>query len=316
MTDFELRTFDQITPVEPEWCWPGFVPCGTVTIVAAPGGTGKSFLAADLAARISRGDTMADGSPGALPAPVALIGLEDSPEASTIHRLAAAKADLRMVIDGSEGPSGAPFDVTTDLPWLREMNDRAGGLRLVVVDTLSAASPLSLTAVATVRNKVLRPLQAFAKDTGAAVVAIHHTTKSSEVAGSKAIVDGVRQVLMIERDSADPRIRQLRVHKTNVISDQAAGLRYILGGEGSDTVVEWLVDIGQHQGRGPAGNGQAKVLMLLRNTSAPLTAQTIASRCGISYATTRVLLHRLAARGLCRVARPQRIHRGSCGVTP
>jgi RecA-family ATPase len=179
MTDFQLRTFDHITPCEPEWVSSGRVPCGTVTVLAAPGGAGKSFFAADLAARVSRGDTMADRTAGSFPAPVAFIGLEDSPEASTIHRLAAAKADLGNVIDASESPSGTPFDVTEDLPWLREVNDRADGLRLVVLDTLSAASPVSLTGVAAVRNKIMRPLQAFARDTGAGVLVVHHTTKAT-----------------------------------------------------------------------------------------------------------------------------------------
>ena len=292
------RTFADITPCDPEWVWPGRIPCGTVTVLAAPGGVGKSFFACDLAARVSRGDVMPDGAPGALPAPVIYAGLEDSPEASTVHRLTAAKADLRNVIDASESPSGTPFDVTTDLPWLREVNDRAGGVRLVVVDTLSAASPVSLTAVATVRNTVMRPLLAFARDTGAAVLAVHHTTKAGDVAGSKAIVDGVRMVLMIERDSADPRIRQLRIHKTNIASDQLPDVRYMLSGTGRDTAVSWLCDIGQHVGRGPASDGQARVLLLLRNTSGPLTAQQIAQRTGIGYPTVRVLLHRLAARGL------------------
>jgi Mrp family chromosome partitioning ATPase len=292
------RTYAEITPCDPEWVWPGRIPCGTVTVLAAPGGVGKSFFAADLAARVSRGDVMPDGTPGSPPAPVILIGLEDSPEASTVHRLTAAKADLSCVIDASESPSGTPFDVTEDLPWLREVNDQAGGVRLVVVDTLSAASPVSLTAVATVRNKVMRPLLAFARDTGAAVLAVHHTTKAGDVAGSKAIVDGVRTVLMIDRDTADPRIRSLKLHKTNVASDQLADVRYTLNGAGRDTAVSWLVDIGQHTGRGPASNGQARVLLLLRNTSAPLTAQQIAQRTGIAYPTVRVLLHRLGGRGL------------------
>ena len=128
---------------------------------------------------------MPDGSPGGRPAPCISIGLEDSPEASTIHRLTAAKAELGNVIDASESPSGTPFDVTTDLPWLREVNDQAGGVRLVVLDTLSAASPVALTSVTTVRNKIMRPLLAFARDTGAAVLVVHHTTKSGRDRGQQ-----------------------------------------------------------------------------------------------------------------------------------
>ncbi len=296
--DTSARTFAEITPTEPEWVWEGRIPCGTVTVLAAPGGAGKSFFAADLAARVSCGDMMPDGTPGALPAPVIYIGLEDSPEASTVHRLTAARADLANVIDASESPSGAPFDVTADLPWLREVNDQCGGARLVVLDTLSAASPVTLTGVATVRNRVLRPLLMFARDTGAALLVVHHVTKAGSVAGSKAIEDGVRQVLTISRDTADPRVRSVHVHKTNIASDRTADVRYILSGEGRETAVSWLCDIGQYTGRGPASNGQARVLLLLRNTSAPLSAQEIASKAGIGYATVRVLLHRLAGRSL------------------
>jgi len=298
MTDIQLKTFAQITPCEPEWVWEGRIPCGTVTILAAPGGVGKSFFAADLAARVSRGDLMPDGTTGAAPAPVVYLGLEDSPEASTIHRLAAARANLGNVIDASENDSGAPFDVTEDLPWLREIVDQAGGVRLVVIDTLSAASPVTLTGVATVRGKIPRPLLAFAKDTGAAVLVVHHVTKAGTVAGSKAIEDGVRQVLTISRDAADPRIRSLHLHKTNVASDQLPDVRYTLTGSGRDTRVEWLISNELNHGRGPSSNGQARVLMLLRNTGAPLSAQEIAARTGVSYATVRVLLHRLSGRGL------------------
>ena len=69
--------------------------------------------------------------------------------------------------------------------------------------------------------------------------------------------------------------------------------RLTLAGEGRDTSVSWLCDIGQHAGRGPASTGQARVLLLLRNTAGPLTAQQIAQRTSITYPTVRVLLHRL-----------------------
>jgi hypothetical protein len=185
-----------------------------------------------------------------------------------------------------------------DLPWLREVNDQVGGARLVVVDTLSASVPVSLTAVATVRNRVLRPLLQYAKDTGSAVLACHHVTKAGDVAGSRAIVDGVRQVLTISRDAADPRVRVLHTFKTNIAGEDVPDVRYTLAGEARGTRVEWLCDIGQYQGRGPASVGQARVLMCLRNSTRPLSAQQIASLTGISYATVRVLIHRLQGRGL------------------
>ena len=44
---------------------------------------------------------------------------------------------------------------------------------------------------------------------------------------------------MIERDTADPRIRQLRIHKTNIVSDQTADVRYTLTGGGAADVIIW-----------------------------------------------------------------------------
>ena len=157
MADIKVTSFADIEPVELEAVWQGIVLAGTVNVLAGPGGSGKSFLGYDLAARVSQGREMPDGSPGALPSNVVIVGLEDSPEASAVHRLTAAQADLSRVFDASETPSGKPFDLTENLPWLREVIDQIGGARLVIIDTLSAASPVSLTAVATVRRKLLIP---------------------------------------------------------------------------------------------------------------------------------------------------------------
>jgi KaiC/GvpD/RAD55 family RecA-like ATPase len=287
------RTFAEVEPVPAEWIWEGRIPAGEVTLLCAPGGTGKSFLAADICARVSRGDVMPDGSGGAPAAGVALAGLEDSPEASTVHRLTAAGADLSNVLDCSQGPDGMPFSLDGDLPWIREVNDQAGGLRLVVIDTLSAASPWSLTSVATVRNKILGPLNRAARDCGFACLLVHHVTKSGSIAGSKALEDGVRSLLTVSRSASDPRVRSVRVHKSNGASDQARDVRYVLSGEGTGTRAAWLAEQDPSQAEG----GQARVLLLLRNTSHAMTAQEIAMRTGMPYTSCRVHLHRLGKRG-------------------
>lgn len=295
MAEIKVTSFAEIEPVELEAVWQGIVLAGTVNILAGPGGSGKSFLGYDLAARVSRGDVMPDGTPGAPPSNVVIVGLEDSAEASAVHRLTAAGADLSRVFDASETPSGKPFDLTEDLPWLREVIDQVGGVRLVIVDTLSAASPVSLTAVATVRRKLLIPLRDFARHSGAAVLVLHHLTKAGEIAGSRAIVDGAQQILRVTRDDADPRIRSLAVVKSNVARDDAPALRFTLAGEGKDTSVAWL-SADETRGQG-ADSGQLRILMLLQNVTAPLTAQEIASKTALKYTTTRVLLHRLVKAG-------------------
>ncbi len=302
MADIKVTSFAEIEPVELEAVWQDIVLAGTVNVLAGPGGSGKSFLGYDLAARVSRGGLMPDGTAGAPASNVVIVGLEDSPEASAVHRLTAAEADLGRVFDASETPSGKPFDLTEDLPWLREVIDEIGGARLVIIDTLSAASPVSLTAVATVRRKLLIPLRDFARATGAAVLVLHHLTKAGEIAGSRGIVDGAQQILRVTRDDADPRIRSLQVVKSNVVRDDAPALRFTLAGEGKDTSLVWL-SADETRGKG-ADSGQARILMLLQNVTTPLTAQEISSKTGLKYTTTRVLLHRLGKAG--KVASPRK----------
>jgi len=290
--ELRARSFAEVEAFDPEAIWPGFIFAGQVTVLAGAGGSGKSFASYDLAARVSTGRAMPDGSPGSEPGAVIIAGVEDSPEAAAVHRLTAAGADLSRIMDASESPSGAPFTLD-DLPWLREVSDQAGGARLLTIDTLSAVVDRPLTGVAYVRQ-VMNGLHAFARDTGAGVLVIHHLTKAGEVAGSKAIVDSVRQVLTISKDPADPRVRTLQVKKSNVAADSMPGVRFMLTGEGRETTVRWLTtgaDLGEDSG------GRVRIAAVLREAGRAMTAQEIAMITGIRYATVRVQLHRMSKSG-------------------
>ena len=171
------RSFAEIGVDEPDWLWRGFVPAGLLTIVIAPPGTGKSLWGVDLAARVSRGDAMPDGSPGGLAAPVILAALEDSAECSVGWRLRAANADLPNVIDGSSGPDGDGLELTPDhVAWLRSAVDAHPGVRAIIIDTLAQAATKSITNAASLKS-MLKPLMRLAADTGTAVVLIAHTRK-------------------------------------------------------------------------------------------------------------------------------------------
>ena len=52
---------DQLRPVQ--WLWPGWLPLGMITLLAARPGTGKSLVALDLAHRIITGQAWPDGQP-------------------------------------------------------------------------------------------------------------------------------------------------------------------------------------------------------------------------------------------------------------
>ena len=57
-----LVRLSEVEPEEVKWLWPGRIPLGKLTILDGDPGTAKTTLALDLAARVSRGDTMPDGS--------------------------------------------------------------------------------------------------------------------------------------------------------------------------------------------------------------------------------------------------------------
>jgi putative DNA primase/helicase len=49
----QVRTLADVTPLSTGWLCPGLLPRGRLTVLAGESGTGKSYLAADLAARLS-----------------------------------------------------------------------------------------------------------------------------------------------------------------------------------------------------------------------------------------------------------------------
>src|SRR5665213_1298056 len=80
-----------------EWLWPERIALGTLTVLAGDFESGKSLLAADLAARVSRGEAWPDGRPGLGPSEVLLLNHEENPQ-GTMEALAAAGADMGRIV--------------------------------------------------------------------------------------------------------------------------------------------------------------------------------------------------------------------------
>ncbi|MHB1011165.1 MAG: DnaB-like helicase N-terminal domain-containing protein, partial [Propionibacteriaceae bacterium] len=59
------------------WLWPGRIPFAKMTVLDGDPGLGKSTLSFDIAARLSRGHTMPDGTGSATPAGVVILSAED-----------------------------------------------------------------------------------------------------------------------------------------------------------------------------------------------------------------------------------------------
>lgn len=291
------QTFAEVEIVPQEHVIPGLVPAGLMTVLIAPAKTGKTTVIADWAGRISRGDVPPGGGQPGPAAPVVLCALEDS-ASRMAEKLKAARADMSMVVNAAPGPDGEGFELSLDhMAWLRGVIDSKPGTRLVVVDTLTAAATSSITSVASLR-KMLKPVSRLAEDTGAGVVIVAHTRKDGKPAGSQALIDIPRHVLLIERSVSNPSVRTINVHASNVVGEDAGGLRYVLTDSDDGPRVTYLDEVDTQPGSGPAATGQNKITLLLIGAGKPLSSQEIAGRTGITYPVTRVLLSRLVKKGL------------------
>jgi hypothetical protein len=289
-------TFAEIDPEDQAWLWRGYVPEALLTVLIAPPKASKTTLCTDLAAQVSRGDVMPDGSEGGPAAPLILAALEDGSETSVAHKLRAARAELGNVVDASGGPGGDGLELTLDhVSWLRQVIGEHTGARLLIVDTLSASATRPIT-THTGLKAMLKPLNTLAKDSGVSVVLTAHTRKDGQPAGGQALISIPRQVLQITRSADRPGERTLSVLASNIGADDGEGIRYSLVGDGAATRIEWAWDAVKH-GPGPAPTGQARILLLLANSPSPMTAQLIAGKTGLKYSVTRVLLSRMVRRG-------------------
>lgn len=208
ITDFESR------PIR--WLWVGRIPLGKLTVVDGDPGMGKSVITnADIAARVTTGKPMPDGSEGiGTPSSVVLVVAEDDIGDTVRPRLEAAGADLDYVFllpvrRNSKG-NVIPLTIPDDLNRLRDTITDVGAA-LVVIDPITAflSETTNTHNDASVR-KALQPIKEVAEETGAAIVLIRHLNKSGEGKalyrgnGSIAFTGSARSGLMVERVPDDP----------------------------------------------------------------------------------------------------------------
>jgi hypothetical protein len=248
----ELVSLADVQPERVRWLWPQRIPLGKVTILDGDPGLGKSALTLDLAARVSRGWAMPDGSTSDLaePANVVLLSAEDGLADTIRPRLDAAGADvtrvhaLTYVVDAA----GPRLPTLTDLTALREVVAQTAA-RLVVVDPFMAYVDGTTN---TYRDqdvrRVLAPVAQLAAELDAAVVLIRHLTKGEATGsplyrggGSIGIIGAARAGLLVAPDPDDLRgLRRILVPTKSNLSAPAPALAYALEIAPSGTVrIAW-----------------------------------------------------------------------------
>jgi putative DNA primase/helicase len=233
-----LLRADQVKSAPVAWLWQGWLARAKVHIFGGDPGAGKTTIALDLAAIITRGGRWPDGSM-AEPGDVLFWSGEDDIADTLRPRLARAGADLARVhfIAGvSEDGKKRAFDPAMDMAELSEAIGRMQRPAMLVIDPLVAMVTGEDKGNAPVRRN-LQPLTDLATERRVAVVGIHHLSKGTQgrkplerVTGSLAFGALARIVFFAARgegkDGSEPERLLVRV-KSNIGPD-GDGFRYAL----------------------------------------------------------------------------------------
>lgn len=242
-----VTRMSDVWPERVAWLWRSYIPMGRLTVVDGPPGVGKStIVSADIAARVSTGATMPDGSPGT-EGGVVILSAEDA-EADTIRpRLDAAGADVARVVTLRMRDLVADADDLLILPDdLAELEDliRREQAVLVIIDPLVAylSGQIDGHRDQDVRRALAR-LGRTAERTGAAIVAVRHLRKTPGPAvyrggGSIGITAAARSLLVVEHHPDEDGVRVLAAAKHNLAA-RAPSLRYGVVDHDGAGRIEW-----------------------------------------------------------------------------
>ena len=222
------------------WLWPNVLPRSSLTVLDGDPGIGKSLIALDLAARVTRGSAWPDGSAGGDPGTALLYSGEDHLTYTIIPRLLAAGADHRRVcgLGISNDSNGLPL-----LP--RDADRIEAALHkyrpyLVVFDPLA----MFLPAMSNVRQAMTVLVQ-LAASSAAAFVLVRHLIKESRSRalhrglGSVGIIGAARTGFLVAHDPADRTRSVLTPTKSN-LGPPPPALAFRVGADNGHAVIQWL----------------------------------------------------------------------------
>lgn len=231
------------------WLWPGYIQVGKLTMLEGDPGVGKSSVLGDLAARITRGAEMPDGSRSDLAGPMGVVYLagEEDLGDTLLPRIEAAGGDPRLVMVRESLYRGHERTLPTieDVEWLAR-DVRAIGAGAIIIDPLTEFLPERLNSFrdAEVRRS-LAPLRDLAGGLAVPVITGRHLRKGKNSrlihagAGSIGFGGVARSVLHCDRNPNAPEERVLVPVKVSN-AKEGPSLRYRLVDSNGVGVVEWL----------------------------------------------------------------------------
>ncbi len=213
-----IEPLSNLAPVERPWLWEPYLPRGSLVVLDGDPGVGKTFVAMDLAARLSRGDSWPDGRPVPFVRSTGFFAnLHD--ETFLRPRAGAAGAVLDRILLMGHSPKNATSvpKNPANLYGLLYRND----IGLVVVDPLPIVLAAALGSYAPSVWTALDPLTVAAAQTEAVVLLIRHRTKLgrgpalARGLGGISLAGAARSALLVTCHPDDPDLRLLVHTKSN-----------------------------------------------------------------------------------------------------
>lgn len=229
----QLLCMESIVSKPIRWLWRGWLARGKLHVLAGAPGTGKTTLALSIAAAITHGGLLPDGTQ-AQQGNVLVWSGEDDPADTLKPRLMAAGADVSHVYfvgDVGRGMNTRPFDPSRDLLALEHAAEKNGEISLLIADPVVSAVTGDSHKNTEVR-RALQPMVNLATRLDCAVLGISHFSKGTagrdpveRVTGSIAF-GAIARVVMVTAKS-DDGTRLLARAKSNIGPD-GGGFAYTL----------------------------------------------------------------------------------------
>jgi len=184
------RRIDEFERRDIEWLWYPFIPRGMITLICGDKAVGKSSVAIDVAARISKGRVwprFGDDSEERAPKGSVIILCKENDISRIIRpRLEAAEADIRRILTlGYEVPDDPeqidPLErLDTTVKELEQQLDDIGDVRLIVIDPITDyVGKIDMNRDNQVRT-LLNPLGRLASRHDLAILNILHLNKKED----------------------------------------------------------------------------------------------------------------------------------------
>ncbi len=229
-----------VAPEPIEWLWKGKLALGKLNLICGEPGTNKSCFTLDLAARITNGSTMPDGS-YCPQGKVIVISAEDDIADTMRPRLDAAGADVSQVVflDGISFPAenGKKRIKSFTLDHVAVLSDaikQVHDCRAIIIDPVSAyLSDADSHRNAEIRG-LLAPLSKLASEFSVCILMVTHLNKAAggkamhRAMGSLAFIAASRSAWLIAKDpnSQGNERRRLFLPIKNNLGDDTAGLAF------------------------------------------------------------------------------------------